>query len=441
MYKCTDCSYTSLTWFGKCPKCGSFNILEVSEPNSMKSSKGKNRIILDDSIQLQSIAEALKEKQSLPRISSGLSEVDNVLSQFVEGGVYLFGGEPGVGKSTLALQILINLAQDKKMDKVAFITAEESKWQVSYRAKRIASGQSLDKIDIIATNDLLSALNLLKGHNYSLVVFDSMQAFFIQGSTGVAGGVSQVRDVVYEIVKFAKSTDITTIVIGQVTKEGVLAGPKLAEHIVDVVSYLERVDIGDIRLFRVIKNRYGEVGNLGFLRLTASGFQDAPGAYREWLDVGLINKPAVAFGIIMYGIRPLVIQVQALITDSSFSNPKRVAEGFSRSKLEVLIAIIDKHVKGVSLKNKDVFVKVIGGLNIKDSCVDLAVIAAILSAYYNKAFGKKAFIGEVGLLGDIKLCGFSKLYKKEAHKLGFSVVGRNKNIQNIASVLKLLKHS
>ncbi len=436
MYKCLDCSYTSLTWFGKCPKCGSFNIKEVSDTTSDKSKK--TSIVLEP-LELKSIADALQEKQHLPRIMSGLKEVDNVLSGFVEGGVYLFGGEPGVGKSTLALQILINVIKANERNRVAFISAEESKWQVAHRATRLANKNILERVDILATNDLASVLNSLQDKKYKLVVFDSMQAFLMQGSTGVAGGVSQVRDVVYEIVKFAKSTDTTVIIIGQVTKEGILAGPKLAEHIVDVVSYLERVDVGDVRLFRVVKNRYGEVGNLGFLRLTPKGFKDAPTAYMEWLDISLTNMPAVAFGIIMYGIRPLVVQVQSLITDSSFANPKRVAEGFSRSKLEVLLAIIDKHVKGVSLKHKDVFVKVIGGLNIKDSCIDLAVIASVLSAYFNKSFGKRAFIGEVGLLGDIKLCGFLKLYKKEAGKLGFKVVDRSSKFEHIRGLLQLLK--
>ncbi len=431
MYKCTDCEYSSLTWFGKCPKCGGFNIQEVADQT--KKIKGKKYEI--DKVDAETASSILKNKQFLTRLSSGFSEIDNVLNGIVEGGVYLVGGEPGVGKTTLVLQILGNLA--KQGYKSVYVTAEESKWQVASRAKRVLGKESLDDIVIIATNDLVSATANI-ADDVDVIVFDSMQAFQIQGNTGITGGVSQVRDVVYHIVRFAKEKHIPAFIIGQVTKEGMLAGPKLAEHIVDVVAYLEKVDVGGVRLMRVVKNRYGEVGNIGFIRLGASGFVDAPNAYQEWIDADLANKPGVGYGVVMYGVRPIVIQVQSLLVDSRFANPKRVAEGISRAKLEVLIAVVDKHVKGVHLSSKDIFVKVIGGLNIKDSCIDLAIVASLISSYKGKSFGKTAFVGEVGLLGDIKNCALFKSYEKEAKKLGFKIVKKGKGINNIYQLPNIL---
>ena len=436
MFVCKDCGYTSVSWIGKCPTCGSYNIVEKSLP---KSSSGK--ILSKTDVVFNDVKSLLRNKQADKQsfISTGFSEVDNVFNYIHNSGVYLLGGEPGIGKSTLAMQILGNVAEKTK-NNVLYVTAEESEHQVSLRAKRIISEAVLKDIDIVATNDLISVLESLKekGQNYKLIVFDSMQAFQIQDNSGVAGGISQVRDVVYAIVQFAKSFGIPVIIIGQITKQGIIAGPKLAEHIVDVVAYLENMGSNNLRVLRVIKNRFGEVGNIGFLKLAENGFVDAPTAYSEWITSDLVTAPGSGMGVVIHGTRPLLIQVQSLIVDTKFTNPKRVAEGFSRAKLELLIAVANKYVPGINLSFKDVFVKLIGSIKIKNSCIDLAILASLISGYNNKSFGKLAFVGEVGLLGDIKPCSMLKIYKKEAEKFGFDLIYKNKRLTKVQDLLTLL---
>ncbi len=436
MFVCKDCGYTSVSWIGKCPTCGSYNIVEKSLP---KSSSGK--ILSKTDVVFNDVKSLLRNKQADKQsfISTGFSEVDNVFNYIHNSGVYLLGGEPGIGKSTLAMQILGNVAEKTK-NNVLYVTAEESEHQVSLRAKRIISEAVLKDIDIVATNDLISVLESLKekGQNYKLIVFDSMQAFQIQDNSGVAGGISQVRDVVYAIVQFAKSFGIPVIIIGQITKQGIIAGPKLAEHIVDVVAYLENMGSNNLRVLRVIKNRFGEVGNIGFLKLKENGFVDAPTAYSEWITSDLVTAPGSGMGVVIHGTRPLLIQVQSLIVDTKFTNPKRVAEGFSRAKLELLIAVANKYVPGINLSFKDVFVKLIGSIKIKNSCIDLAILASLISGYNNKSFGKLAFVGEVGLLGDIKPCSMLKVYKKEAEKFGFDLIYKNKKLTKVQDLLTLL---
>jgi len=437
MFVCKDCGYTSVSWIGKCPTCGSYNITEKNLPKNFS-----NKLVSKSDVVFNNIKTLLKNNQVNKQsfISTGFWEVDNVFNYIHDSGVYLLGGEPGVGKSTLAMQILGNIAEQTK-NKVLYVTAEESEHQVSLRAKRIINGAILRDIDIVATNDLVSVLESLKvkGQIYKLIVFDSMQALQIQDNSGVAGGMSQVRDVVYAIVQFAKSFGIPVIIIGQITKQGIIAGPKLAEHIVDVVAYLENVGANNVRVLRVIKNRFGEVGNIGFLKLKENGFIDAPTAYSEWITSDLITAPGSGVGIVIYGTRPLLVQVQSLIVDTKFTNPKRVAEGFSRAKLEVLIAVANKYVPGVNLSFKDVFVKLIGGVKIKSSCIDLAILASLISGYNNKTFGKSVFVGEVGLLGDIKQCSMLKIYKKEAEKFGFNLIHKNNRLTRVDGLLPFLK--
>ena len=469
---CSQCGYESSKWFGKCPHCGSFDIDQVQVYDAGKGKAGKKQAYTKSwelmgakgrlgaktgagtnasgagvgvmgagaaSEQIQTVGKILKTGRNFKRITSGFDQVDQVLSGLVPGGVYMLGGEPGVGKSTLALQILGNVALEGVP--VVYVSAEESKWQVAMRAKRVLGADQLQVVNILATNNIDKALEqvyaaLNAAGAPGVVVFDSMQAFISDFNDGVVGGVSQVKDIIYKIVNFAKQTGTIAIIVGQVTKEGILAGPKLAEHIVDAVAYLEHVDIGGLRLLRAIKNRFGQVGNVGFLTMGADGFRDAPDAYYSYLQGDVKDLTGTTFGVVMYGSRPLVVQVQALLIDSQFANPKRVVEGVGRAKLELLAAVIEKKVPRVSLRAKDIFLKVLGGFNIKDACIDLAIVGALLSAYTGKVFKNTALIGEVGLLGDIRPCGALSMHKKEAKKLGIKKILDSKKIRHVSQLMR-----
>jgi len=425
---------------GKCPKCGSWNSLEeVVEDNSNKnlflekSSKKKPREYSHshnvDFVKVEDV-----ETLDILRVSTGYAELDRVLGGGVlKGAVTLVGGEPGIGKSTLLMEILGELAN--KGYKVAYISGEESLYQVAERAKRILT-KIPENLYLAAEVDIASILNSIEDKNFEFLVFDSIQAFIHPDIEGVPGGVTQTKAIASIVSSWAKKSNKSVFLIGQVTKSGLVAGPKSVEHIVDTVIYLESTGIGQTRIVRSVKNRFGEVGEVGFLDMKENGFVDNLEGEKLLLNQRENDLPGSAFGVVLHGKRPLMVQIQSLVSDSQFALPRRVVEDLPKNKVEILAAVVNKKVPKVYTGEKDIFIKAIGGVLLKDSGLDLAIVASMISGCLDKSFINSAFIGEVGLLGEIQPCLALDLRIKEAKKMGFKKVYSYKNVRHIREILE-----
>ena len=438
MFKCKNCGYTSAKWFGKCPSCGGWEVEEVE--SELKYTPGG---ILKTGVKVKGVVPKpigkVSKKVERQRIQIPLDEVNSVYGGFMPYGVYLLGGEPGVGKSTLALQIAGMLAQTGKP--VVYASSEESESQILERFTRLfpkASSTVKNNLHLVCSNVIDEVLPALYDTPPTLVVIDSIQGFITLSSSGIVGGPAQAREVVFKVTDFIKKTGSVGLLIGQVTKGGDVSGPKMVEHIVDVVSYLEYGGMSSLRILRTTKNRFAEVGALGFLEMTSKGFVGAREVYKQWVKEKDKALPGTAYGVVLYGARPLVVQIQALLVDTKFPNPKRVVEGLPRNKVEVLLAILQEHVKAVDFSYKDVFVKALGGINIKDPGVDLAVAAALLSAYFKKGFKDTAFIGELGLLGKVMPAVGQKQRVKEAKSLGFKNIVTPEKVRFVGEIKEWL---
>ncbi len=456
MYKCAECGYTSSKWYGKCPQCGAWDSFVKVEGGAKGASPLRP---------LEFYAPEGTEEVKFS--STGLNQVDLVLGGGISPGqVVLLGGEPGVGKSTLSLEILVNLALQGY--NVVYVSGEESGYQVNLRLKRILSEagyfdkrtarkhldgerQSSKKIDkerressiglsdrlkILSYTEIEPIISTLSENDFDFVVFDSLQAFSAKDG-GIVGGVSQAKIVTSLITGYAKDHKVGTILIGQVTKAGAVAGPKTVEHAVDTVLYLEPFGIGNVRVLRSVKNRFGAVGELGFLKLESTGFSDYPEAPLE-LVKSKEASPGSAYGITVYGVRPLAVQIQSLVVDSVFSAPRLISEGIPKPKLEVLAAVVSRNLPKVGLLYKDIFVKGFGFLGKGDSGIDLALVASLISARLAKPLPHVAFIGEVGLLGEIRPTYAWELRRAEAKKLGFKRVFTHKSLRHIKDILKMV---
>ncbi len=435
MFKCSSCGFVASKWSGKCPNCGGWGTLEeVNESVLQKNLTKKNK--KEQSFHSVVLFNAKKPPVGLAqkvRIRTGFNELDRILGGgALPGAVTLLGGEPGVGKSTLLLQVLVNMAAKGK--KVLYISAEESENQVFLRLKRIIK-KVPENLYIVSELNLESVLELPELRTFDFVVFDSIQAFVWPKIEGLAGGMSQTKAVVSLITNFAKTHKVGTFLIGQVTKSGMVAGPKTVEHIVDTVIYLEHFVVSEARIIRAVKNRFGEVGDIGFLKMSQSGFVDYQNALAIYVDDRVNLEPGAAFGVIMLGNRPLIVQVQALVNDSNLAMPRRVVEGVSKSKVEVLSAVINRRIPKLNLFYKDLFVKVLGGLNLKDAGVDLALVAAIVSFLTKKTFKNTAFIGEVDLLGNVKPTLALDARIKEAKKHGFSNIVTYRELKHVRGLV------
>ena len=436
MFKCKACGFLSPKWSGKCPNCGSWGTLEEVDESILQqnlSKKNKKQANSEFNFQVFNIKKPPGHVDAKNRVSTGFKELDRILGGGVlPGAVILLGGEPGIGKSTLLLQVLVNIARKKK--KVLYISAEESEEQVFLRLKRILS-RVPENLFISSEINLEAILNSPELSTFDFVVFDSIQAFIWPKVEGLAGGMSQTKAIVSLVTNFAKKQNIGVFLIGQVTKSGMVAGPKTVEHIVDTVVYLEHFGISDARIIRAVKNRFGEVGDIGFLKMDKAGFTDYKDALSLYVEDRTKLEPGAAFGVTMLGNRPLIVQVQALVNDSNLAIPRRVVEGVAKSKVEVLSAVVNRRIPRLNLFYKDLFVKVLGGLNLKDSGVDLALVAAIVSALHKTTFEDTAFIGEVDLLGNVKPTIGLEMRIKEARKHGFSNIVTYKSLRHIKDLV------
>ncbi|MEZ4179990.1 MAG: DNA repair protein RadA [Candidatus Doudnabacteria bacterium] len=412
IFICQNCGQTSPKWQGKCSACEQWNTyIEQAAPQRTSASKSQAMFLSSQPQRLSQV-----NIKQVSRFSSGIGEVDLVLGGgFVPGSVILLGGDPGIGKSTLSLQ-LANLLE-KNNHSVLYVSGEESAEQIKMRNQRLGLKQD---IAVFSETNFEAIEQVILQVKPQMVIIDSIQTMSSEQAGGVIGGVSQLSFVTNSLVRLAKTTNTTTLLIGHVTKEGMLAGPKTIEHMVDAVLYLEGERLGDLRILRGNKNRFGSIGEVGVLEMKDIGLVEVANPAAMFLEHKTESLPGSSVTAVLEGNKVLLVEIQALTNTTNLNYPRRVASGFDVNRLQLLIAIMQKTL-GINLSNQDVFINVAGGFKITERAADLPVVMAILSSYYGKAFPKGTIsFGEVGLLGEIRQVSQKDKRLKEAKKLGFS---------------------
>jgi DNA repair protein RadA/Sms len=414
IYTCSECGGTSAKWLGKCPSCNAWNTLEetVAEP---AASGVKNRYqALARTQPVATLADI--EAADVARTPTGLEELDRVLGGgVVEGGVVLIGGDPGIGKSTLLLQAAEALSMQMK---VLYVTGEESGAQVALRARRLGLGGT--QLRVLAEIGLERIQATLTAEAPDFCVIDSIQTLYSDQLSSAPGSVAQVRECAAQLTRTAKASGCTIVLVGHVTKEGALAGPRVLEHIVDTVLYFEGDTHSSFRLVRAIKNRFGAVNEIGVFAMTERGLKGVTNPSAIFLSTHGAPVPGSCVLVTLEGTRPMLVEIQALV-DSGGPSPRRLSVGLDRDRLAMLLAVLHRHA-GVACFDQDVFVNAVGGVRISEPAADLAVLLAIQSSLRGKPLprGFVAF-GEVGLAGEVRPAPRGQERLREAAKLGFSV--------------------
>ncbi|RCS59795.1 DNA repair protein RadA [Parvibium lacunae] len=419
IYVCTECGGSSPKWQGQCPHCQRWNTLVESVAES--SPARYQALAKSAPVQPLAAVQALE----VPRFGSGLDEFDRVLGGgLVPGAVVLLGGDPGIGKSTLLLQVMAALAQQRT---VLYVSGEESAGQIALRAQRLGlSAATLQALHLQAEIQLERVLETLEQQRPSVVVIDSIQTLYAEILNSAPGSVAQVRECAARLTRYAKESGCALILIGHVTKEGTLAGPRVLEHIVDTVLYFEGDTHSSFRLIRANKNRFGAVNELGVFAMTERGLRGVSNPSALFLSQhGTAGQGKPVSGacvmVTQEGSRPLLVEVQALVDTAHVPNPRRLSVGLEHNRLAMLLAVLHRHA-GIACYDQDVFVNAVGGVRISEPAADLAVLLAIVSSLRNQPLprGLVAF-GEVGLAGEIRPAPRGQERLKEAAKLGFSV--------------------
>ena len=411
-YLCSDCGGASPKWLGKCPHCGAWNTLQEARAES----PGTHRFqALAGAQPVATLSEIVVAE--LPRTPTGQDELDRALGGgIVAGGVVLIGGDPGIGKSTLLLQAADSLS---RACKVLYITGEESGSQVALRARRL--GLDGRQVRVLAEISLEKILFALQSETPDFCVIDSIQTLYSEALSSAPGSVTQVRECAAQLTRHAKSAGTSLVLVGHVTKDGALAGPRVLEHIVDTVLYFEGDTHSSFRLVRAIKNRFGAVNEIGVFAMTEKGLKGVSNPSAIFLSTQSGGPvPGSCVLVTLEGTRPLLVEVQALV-DSGGPSPRRLSVGLERDRLAMLLAVLHRHA-GVSCMDQDVFVNAVGGVRISEPAADLAVLLAIQGSLRGKAL-PRGFIafGEVGLAGEVRPAPRGQERLKEAAKLGFSV--------------------
>lgn len=413
-YVCQECGYESAKWMGKCPGCHNWNTMveeiEVSSPRRGHTVGGGVRTAAKPE-KITSI-----EIQKEPRITTQMKELNRVLGGgIVPGSLVLIGGDPGIGKSTLLLQISAQLAE--KQHPVLYISGEESSRQTKMRADRLHIHSDL--LYVLAETNLYDIQKQIEEVKPSFVVIDSIQTIYKEEVTSAPGSVSQVRETTAELMRIAKTHGIAIFIVGHVTKEGAIAGPRLLEHMVDTVLYFEGERHHTYRIVRSVKNRFGSTNEMGIFEMKEEGLREVKNPSEMFLEErsqGAAGSTVVAS---MEGTRPVLVEIQALISPSSFNNPRRMATGVDHNRISLLMAVLEKRV-GMMLQNQDAYIKVAGGVKLDEPAIDLAIAVSIASSFRDHSpRPDDIFIGEVGLTGEIRRVSRIEQRVQEAAKLGF----------------------
>lgn len=440
LFVCQECGWSSPKWAGQCGSCGEWNTL-VEEVVEAKAAKPVSSAQVTSSIVSLPEVEALSGAKS--RFSTRIEEFDRVLGGeknnkgMVPGAVMLIGGEPGIGKSTILTQMLVEILKSndvatskKKISPLMYVCGEENPSQIALRIERIAgtklSKEQQELLLFVTSTDVDVITTHMEKEKPSLVVIDSIQTITTAALSGVAGSVGQVRECTDKITTIAKKLHIPTFLVGHVTKEGKISGPKILEHIVDSVLELTGERTADLRLLRAIKNRFGATDEVGVFRVREFGYESVSNPSEIFLTDDTKDIAGSATVCVVEGTRPLLLEIQALVIGSQLAMPRRVGRGIQLSRIQVMAAVLQKHCR-VPLGTNDIFVSVAGGFEVKEPAIDLGLAIAIASSLKNKPIPKRTiFVGEVGLLGEVRSVNLLERRIKEAKRLGFEhIVSKN----------------
>ncbi len=417
IFFCRECGYESSKWLGQCPGCRQWDTF-VEEPVSRKNGSGKaagTRSGLSAGGRKPELLAEVNTKEN-PRILTGIGELDRVLGGgIVIGGLVLVGGDPGIGKSTLLLQMCGKLSASQV--KVLYISGEESLRQIKMRAERL--GIFAGSLLLFSETNLDTIEDTIEQERPSVVIIDSIQTMFREDISSAPGSVSQVRETTATLLQLSKSLGISIFIVGHVTKEGVVAGPRVLEHMVDTVLYFEGDNGAVYRILRAVKNRFGSTNEIGVFEMKGDGLREVANPSEYMLQGKPENEAGSIISCSIEGTRPILIEVQALICRTSFNLPRRTAAGADYNRVNLLMAVVEKRL-GVSMGDCDAYINVAGGIRINEPALDLALVAAIISSYRNKPLDEKVIIfGEVGLTGEVRAVSQAEQRVAEAAKLGY----------------------
>ena len=412
IFSCTECGGQALKWQGQCPHCQEWNTLVEALAESAPSA---NRFAgLAEAGQTQRLSEV--DARAETRVPTGIAEFDRVLGAgLVAGAVVLIGGDPGIGKSTLLLQALAEIGATRR---VLYVSGEESPQQVALRARRL--GLDARRVHVLAEINLEKIQAALAAEKPEVAVIDSIQTLYSGGLQSAPGSVAQVRECAAQLTRVAKSTGITIVFVGHVTKEGALAGPRVLEHMVDTVLYFEGDTHSSFRLIRAFKNRYGAVNELGVFAMTDKGLKGVSNPSALFLSQHDAEVAGSCVLVTQEGTRPMLVEIQALVDEAHAPNPRRLTVGLEQNRLALLLAVLHRHA-GIACFDQDVFVNAVGGVKITEPAADLAVLMAVVSSLRNRPLPRKlAVFGEVGLAGEVRPVQRGQERLREAAKLGFT---------------------
>lgn len=435
-FVCNQCAAVFSQWAGQCTQCGAWNA--ISEENMIPAARSARMgHYANQRSAVTAIDDVVLDREV--RMDCGLSELNRVLGGgLVDGSVVLIGGDPGIGKSTLLLQTLANLSQQQK---VLYVTGEESLQQVAMRAKRLQLPTA--NLRLLAETQVESIIAHAQKETPRIMVIDSVQTIFTETLSSAPGGVGQVRESAAQLVRFAKSSQTAVFLVGHVTKEGALAGPRVLEHMVDSVLYFEGQSDNRFRVIRAIKNRFGAVNELGVFAMTDRGLKEVANPSAIFLSRQPEATPGSAVMVTWEGSRPMLVEVQALVDEAHGQQAKRVSAGLEHNRLAILLAVLHRH-GGVATFDQDVFINVVGGVKVTETGSDLALLAAVVSSLRNRVFDRETIIfGEVGLAGEIRPVQSGQERLREAAKHGFKraiVPFANAPKQDLGMEVEAVKH-
>jgi len=428
IYICSECGYETPKWMGKCPDCGNWNTLVEQEATpALKAEEKKLKRAPGSGAKAVCVDDIPDE--AMARRSTGISELDRVLGGgVVDGSLVLVGGDPGIGKSTLLTQLCANMAGDGAC--VLYVSGEESSRQIKMRAKRL--GASGTGFFVLPENDMNTVERRMQELSPSVMIVDSIQTMYRPEMASAPGSVSQVRECASMLMHLAKQSGCSIFLVGHVTKEGAIAGPRILEHMVDAVLYFEGDRQHQYRLLRAVKNRFGSVNELGMFEMTDRGMREVENASEALLSERAHDASGCVVMCAMEGSRPLLTDVQALVSTTVFGNPRRMASGIDQGRLALLLAVLEKRV-GLRLYDQDVYINIAGGMSLTEPAADLALCAAVASSHRNRSIpGSWAVMGEVGLAGEVRAIGQAERRVAECARLGFDhVVLPKYNLRNI----------
>ncbi len=413
VYVCSECGYESVKWFGKCPGCGEWNTMEEQVPVISKSNglSSRSRAAVRHSVKLSEIDSDIEK-----RLKSGIKEFDRVLGGgIVEGSLILLSGDPGIGKSTILLQICQYIG---KYHKVLYISGEESARQIKLRANRL--GIDNDNLYVLAETDVSSVVEVIKSDKPDMVIIDSIQTMMIDDISSSAGSITQVRECTNVFMHLAKSLGIPIFIVGHVNKDGAIAGPKVLEHIVDTVLYFEGERNYSYRILRSAKNRFGSTNEIGVFEMTQGGMKEVENPSLMMLSGRPKNTSGTCVACTMEGSRPILAEVQGLVTGSGFGTPRRMCTGFDYNRMAMIIAVLEKR-SGYLFNGMDAYLNIIGGLKLYEPAADLSVAMALISSLKDVVLNEHTLaFGEIGLAGEIRAVNNCEQRILEAQRLGFT---------------------